>query len=148
MTARMKRLDRVRAVWEEDLHRAAAALSDARARAEAAQSQLDDARGRTRAGKEAKSAAIKGGVSAEEWRSREAWIATCTAREERAFQARVAADHVAAKALRVVTEAQQKLERLRLVVQRLAEGEAVARRRAERRDEDEHAARAHARGGP
>ena len=146
--ARRKRLDRVREVWEEDLRRAAVALGEARARADAAQAELEETRARTRAAKAAKSA-LMGGASAEEWRAREAWIATCTAREERSFAARPAADRAVEQAMRTVIEAQLRIERLKLVMAKMAETEEGARRRAERREEDDLAARAHthARGG-
>ena len=144
--ARRKRLDRVRSVWEEDLRRAVAALTNAKNRADVAQAHLEEARARTRAAKTAKSG-LMGGASADEWRAREAWIATCAVREERAFLARVAADQAASAALRAVTVAEQKIERLRLVVARILETEATAQRRAERREEDDFAQRAHTRGG-
>jgi hypothetical protein len=138
--ARRKRLERVQHVWEEDLGRCVAALGDARARADVAQAHLDEARAKTRAARGAK-ADLLGGASAEEWRTREAWLATCGVREEKAILARAGADSVVAQALGAVTLAHQKIERLKLVLVRIAQADAAGGRRADRITEDESSAR-------
>ncbi len=137
---RRKRLERVQRVWEDDLARCAAALQEARGRADVAQAHLEEARARKRAARDAKADLVRGG-SADDWSVREAWLATCGVREERALMARAAADRAVAEANAAVTVAQQKIERLKLVLARLARGDVDEARRAERIVDDEAAAR-------
>jgi flagellar biosynthesis chaperone FliJ len=141
----MKRLERVQRVWEDDLARAASALNEARSRADVAQAHLEEARARKRAAFEKKADLVHGG-SADEWSVREAWLATCGVREDKSLMARAVADRAVVVAHAAVVTAQQKIERLKLVVARIARGDADAARRAERIFEDDAAARM-ARGG-
>ncbi len=138
--ARRKRLERVQKVWEDDLHTRVAALAEVRARADVAHADLEAARTRKRAAIAAK-AELMGGASADEWRAREAWIGTCGAREDRAVLTLAAADRAVAEAMGAVMAAQQKIERLKLVLARIAKGEVDAERRVDRINEDEVSAR-------
>jgi flagellar biosynthesis chaperone FliJ len=137
---RIKRLERVQRVWEDDLGRAAGALAEARARADVAQAHLEEARSKTRAARQQKADLVHGG-SADDWAVREAWLATCTVREEKSVMARAVADRAVKDAHAVVVTAQQKIERLKLVLARLAKDAADGARRAERIFEDDAAAR-------
>ena len=138
--ARIKRLERVQRVWEDDLGRAAGALTEARARADVAQAHLEEARAKKRAAREKKADLVNGG-SADEWAVREAWLATCGVREEKSVMARAVADRAVSEAHAAVVVAQQKIERLKLVLARLAKDAADDARRAERIFEDDAAAR-------
>ena len=140
MSARRQRLTKVAEMWDEELRVSVGALLDARSRAEQKEREWAAARARTEEAR-ASRAALMGGASADEWRAREAWIDTCASREERAAHARRAAEQIVSEASRAVTTAQQKVERMKLVLARLAEQEAAAERRADRRSEDEIAAR-------
>lgn len=143
--ARRKRLARVQAVWENDLNRCVAALNEAKSRADVAAAHVEEARAKTRAARGAKADLVRGG-SAEEFAVREAWLMTCGVREEKAVIALSVADRAVAAANAAVVAAQQKIERLKLVLARLAQGDADAARRAERLIEDEAAARMSQRG--
>jgi flagellar biosynthesis chaperone FliJ len=138
--ARRKRLARVQKVWEDDFDKCVMALNEARARAEVAQAHLEEARARTRAARSAKADLVRGG-SADDWAAREAWLMTCGIREEKAVIARSVADRAVQDAQAAVVVATQKIERLKLVIARLARGDAEDARRAERVIEDEAAAR-------
>ncbi len=136
----MKRLERVQRVWEGDLARAAATLNEARAQADVAQAHLEEARARKRAALDQKADLVRGG-SADDWSVREAWLATCGVREERATISRAVAERCVSDANAAVVTVQQKIERLKLVLARLARGDAEDARRAERIVEDDAAAR-------
>ena len=138
--ARRQRLAKIAEMWDEDLRTQVGSLVQARVRAEEARRSLAAFEERTAQAREERGA-LMGGASADEWRAREAWIATCAAREERAAQASVAAEEAVRAASAGVTAAQQKVERMKLVLARLDAQEALAERRAEQRSQDEIAAR-------
>jgi flagellar export protein FliJ len=144
--ARRQRLAKVADLWDEELKTSASALAVARTRADAARRAAEEARARTEAARTSRRELLNG-ANAEEWRAREAWIDTCGRREERAMAACREADKAVDAASRAVRAAQQKVERLKLVLAKLAEQERAAERRAEQRSDDEFAARISQSGG-
>jgi flagellar biosynthesis chaperone FliJ len=139
-SVRRQRLSRIADMWDEDLRTCAGALAQARARADEARRALEELKARTAGARDLRMA-LMGGASADEWRAREAWIATCAAREERGASILLGAEQAVLEASRAVTTAQQKVERMKLVLARLAAQEALIERRSEQRSQDEIAAR-------
>ena len=138
--AREKKLRRIADLAKDALDVQVGKLAEARRVEEERTRALATAREQVVLGIGERDAAMKRGLSSDEWGGVEAWIATLRKREVAAAQARERAAAEVVVAREGVIEAQSKLRRIEAVIERVLKADAIIATRVERTMEDEFAA--------
>jgi flagellar export protein FliJ len=141
MNDRARRIAKIVELRQKELDDAVLALAERRAIEERASALVEQSTSELRAAEARRRALAESGAEARSFLETEEWIASLSIRRSRAFAALSAAQAATRQSQERVFGARNRLRQVELMSERVANAERVVESRAERRRDDEAAAR-------